>query len=328
MNYSLTLATAVALAAGLSACSKSKVEAVVPPCDCPELPESRAGIGPRITGPGLGYSLPCFNPHNPREIGYYKYDAAHPTEYGLYTANLDTRQQRLIYHGNGMSLQLRWGATGWLALSMGNQAWKLKANGDSLTQLTTGGAHYLPQWSPDGQRLVCREPDTPGAPLVIIDKNGRRLSQLNGFPVNYCQSWSPDGTKLLITYGPLANELGYGVGVYDLATNRAELIVDTQVPNSSAGMLTGAVWLADSRNVIWASGTGVYATDTQTRQTKQLRTGCGTRVYLNPDVSADGRTILVRRVDKKSLDDGNAIYEESNLWLMDIDGRNERKLVF
>ena len=73
---------------------------------------------------------------------------------------------------------------------------------------------------------------------------------------------------------------------------------------------------------------GIGTTDTQTRETKQLHTGCDTRVYLNPDVSADGRTILVRRIDRKSVDDGQEVYQESNLWLMDIDGRNERKIVF
>ena len=128
-------------------------------------------------------------------------------------ANLDTRQQRLIYRSRGLTLQLHRSTTGWLALSMNDQVWKIKANGDSLTQLTSGGFHYQPQWSPDGQRLVCHEPDTPRAPLIIIDKNGRWLTQLSGFPVNYCQGWSPDGTRLLITYGPLANEQGYGVGV-------------------------------------------------------------------------------------------------------------------
>ena len=330
MNYSRPLFVTLTLAALLGGCAKSKQDVVVPPCDCPSLtaPPANMVLGPYQTRSRRYYALPCFNPSNPREIAYAKSDADNPTEDGLYMANLDTRQQRPIYLHRGPTLQLHWSTTGWLALSMNDQVWKIKANGDSLTQLTTGGFHYLPQWSPDGQRLVCREPDSPGAPLIIIDKNGRWLTQLSGFPVNYCQGWSPDGTRLLITYGPLANEQGYGVGVYDLATNQAQLIVDTQVPNNSSGMLTGAAWLPDSRNVVWAAGTGIYTTDTQTRETKQLHTGCDTRVYLNPDVSADGRTILVRRIDRKSLDEGKGVYQESNLWLMDIDGRNERKIVF
>ena len=319
--------SALALATLLAGCAHSKEEAVVPPCDCPALPVQANGVGPWYTGPALTYDLPCFNPNNQREIVYYKGETNNLTNYGLYTANLDTHQQHFIHLGNDFYMQVRWGSTGWLALSKNNQVWKMKANGDSLTQLTFGTPHYMPQWSPDGQRIVCREPDTRGAPLVIFDKNGRRLAQLNGFPVNYCESWSPDGTKLLIIYGPLANDQGYGVGVYDLATNHAELLVDTQVPNNSSGNLTGAVWLPDSRNVVWAAGTGIYTTDTQTRVTKQLHTGCDTRLYLRPDVSADGRTILVCRVDSKSLDNGQGVYVESNLWLMDIDGSNERKLV-
>ena len=327
MNYFLTLAAAVALATSLTACSKSKEEAVIPPCDCPELPTPPIGIGPRLTGPSLGYALPCFNPRNPREIVYYKADANFLTEHGLYVANLDTKQQRRIHAGSDYVLDVAWGPTGWLALSKGDQVWKLKANGDSLTQLTFGRPHYLPQWSPDGQRLVCREPDSPGAPLIIIDKNGRKLATLTGFPTQQCHGWSPDGTKLVVEYGPYGQ--GYGVGVYEIASNRVDLVQVTDTnPNNSFGMLNGAAWLADSRNVIWSNGTGIYATDTRTHQTKKLHTGCTTRVYLNPDVSADGRTILVRRVDNRDVDNGQGIYTESNLWLMDINGSNERKLVF
>ena len=326
MNYFLTLAAAVALATSLTACSESKEEAVVPPCDCPALPDPGIGLGPRITGADISYNYPCFNPRNPREIVYYWVERNNLTNYGLYTANLDTNQRRFIRLGNEFGLQVRWGSTGWLALSMGSQVWKLKANGDSLTQLTFGTPHYQPQWSPDGQRLVCHESDSPGGPLIIIDKNGRKLATLNGFPTQYCESWSPDGTRLLVRYGTYGQ--GYGLGVYDLATNHVELVAVTEVSGSTKGLLYGAAWLPDSRNVIWATGTGLYAADTQTRQTRQLHTGCDTRVYLNPDVTADGRSILVRRVDKKSTDNGQGVYVESNLWLMNIDGSNERKLVF
>ena len=324
MKYYLApLAVAVLLVAG---CSHSKEEAAAPPCDCPALPNPGIGLGPRVTGADTSYDYPCFNPRNPREVVFYRVERNNFTNYGLYTANLDTHQKRFIRLGNEFGLQVRWGPTGWIALSMGSQIWKLKANGDSLTQLTFGTPHYQPQWSPDGQRLVCREPDSPGGPLIIIDKNGRKLTTLNGFPTQYCESWSPDGTRLLVRYGTFGQD--YGLGVYDLATNRVDLVAPSNVPNSSLGDLNGAAWLPDSRNVIWASGTGIYATDTQTRQTQQLHTGCDTRIYLNPDVSADGRSILVRRVDQKSIDNGQGVYQESNLWLMDIDGGNERKLVF
>ena len=327
MKTLVLLGISTTLAMGFAGCSKSTTdEAACPGCDCPSLPILPPGTGPHQTGASLAYTYPSFNPKNSRELVYYK-ESVNSAASGLYTANLDTRQERLIWAGTGIFLQVHWSSTGWLAFSRYGQVWKLKATGDSLTQLTFGGQHYQPQWSPDGQRLVCQETDSPGAPLVVLDKNGRRLRQLSGYPTQYCQGWSPDGTKLLVAYGDYGQG-GYGLGVYDLASNQVTLVAVSEVVGSSFGLLNGAVWLPDSRNAIWCSGKGVFTTDTNTGTTRQLHPGCETRVYLTPDLSADGRTLVVRRVDNKSVENDTGVYSESNLWLMNVDGSNERKLTF
>ena len=325
MHYSHTLRAGLVLAALLGGCAKPDKEAAAPPCDCPDLPPFPGGIGPFIRDGDATYSFPSFNPRNPHEIAYEKADYRNNANSGLYTANLDTRQSRLIRAGIDAALQVRWGPTGWLAMTRDLQVWKVKANGDSLTQLTNTTYHYQPQWSPDGQRLVCLEDQSARSTLVFIDPNGRPLGQLGRIPASYCQSWSPDGTKLLVTYrGPSGD---YGLGLHDLTTHQTTQLVNMQRPDGNVAHLTGAVWLPDSRNVVWTNDDGIFTFDTQTRQSTRLHAGCGTRLYEHPDVSADGRTIVVCRTDKDSKD-GMVINWSANIWLMDIDGRNERKIVF
>lgn len=329
MKTSLLINAGLLLALLGAACSRPGLAPEeVTPVACPDLPVPPNGPGRISSGPARSYHLPCFNPRNPQELAFCLNDAANPAATGVYIGNLATRQQRLIWPGApGVHLGLSWSSRGWLAFSRDDQVWKIKSNGDSLTQLTFGPPHYGPQWSPDGLRFVCRLPNDPVAPLLLFDHRGRQLARLRGYPTGYAKAWSPDGHKLLVEYG--GDEQGYGLGVYDLTTDQSELLVPSDVAGSAAGLLTGAAWLPDSRTVVWAAGTGLYRTDTHTRQTRQLHPGCGTRTYTWPGVAADGRTIVVTRVDRRSLnDEGTRVYVERNLWLMDADGSNERKLEF
>lgn len=80
---------------------------------------------------------------------------------------------------------------------------------------------------------------------------------------------------------------------------------------------------------MWCNDGGLYRTDLATRQTVTLHTACSSRLYLHPTVSADGRTLIVQRTDKRAEDGGKAIYVEATLWSMNPqDGSNERKLEF
>ena len=229
-----------------------------------------------------------------------------------------------------MFLQVRWSANGWLALSKDGQIWNVKANGDSLTQLTFSPGHYQPQWSPNGQTLVCALSGDGAANqhLVLLDKNGTRIPTPRlETRAGYAHGWLPNGTLLLLDVA--SDEGPQGLGTYNFRTGQVRFLVTHKpTPEGVGNSCYGAAWLPDSQSFVWCTGQGIYRTNASTGSTTQLRTGCRCRTYLHPSVSADGRQFIVERLDQRGVEDGTKIHTETALWLLDIDGRNERKVQF
>ncbi|MDQ2795053.1 MAG: hypothetical protein M3Y12_13760 [Bacteroidota bacterium] len=328
------LLVAAGLLAGTGCAKTTEPPTPTPPCDCPPLVVKPTSFMWPTVGPTLNYARPVFNPADAREVAYLRGSTDEgplgPFRIGgLWVGSLATRQQRPVLLGNDMYLQVRWGAGGWLALSKGDQIWKIKATGDSLTQLTNGPAHYQPQWSPDGQRLVCFSSGNGAADqhLELLAKDGTRLPMpsleaLNG----YAEAWAPDGNQLLVG---LSEGSRHGLGIYDFRTGRARFLVANQpAPEGTGDSCFGAAWLPDSQAFVWCTGGGVFRTDAATGATTRLRAGCFARTYLHPSVSANGQQLIVERTDQKAIEDGTKIYAEIALWTMNIDGSNERKVEF
>ena len=278
------------------------------------------------TSAKLGFNLPCANPTNAQELIYWRIDASTtPTQTGLYKVNLQTRQQQLVLQPPTLDAQLSWSTTGWLALSYGGQVYKVKTNGDSLTQASFGHYHDYPCWSPDGQRLVCRQthsqrPARDG--IVLLDKDGEVLPTAFPLPNRTPYGWSSDGQKLVLDFGYDAD---YGLAVYDFATGQTTKVAASPIDVDAAGLIYSAAWVPNTQTVIWSTGRGIFSTDVATQQTTCLHSGCDSRLYLGLTVTADARHILTGRADSKAIQSGQAIYGEQNIWIMDLDGRNETK---
>ncbi len=59
----------------------------------------------------------------------------------------------------------------WIVFSWSKQIWKVKVNGDSLTQLTFSGENFYPRWSPDGRKIVFEQGygESPGTWIMNAD---------------------------------------------------------------------------------------------------------------------------------------------------------------
>jgi len=311
----------------MSGCGKDDAS----PCGCTPLGLTKDPLDYQQEGVYPVYARPSFDPAGSGQFAYIKGGGDdQPQLTGIWRASLAApRNEQQLLPGQDFQLQLHWGSRGWLTYNnRAGQVMKLKSNGDSLQQLTFGIAHYAPIWSPDGRKIVC-ELDGPRPQqygLVVLDDTGRRIGPILARPYGYAQAWAPDGSKLALTYNP-SNDV-CGLGTYDFAAGQITLAAPNQLTSSSAGNVYGADWLPDSRTVVWATGQGLFKTDTQTHQTTQLRSGCNSRIYLSPSVSPDGQTIIVQRDDKKLVNNGTTIRSAANLWTMNIDGTNERRVEF
>ena len=83
----------------------------------------------------------------------------------------------------------------WLVFSWGKQIWKIKVNGDSLTQLTSSGENFYPRWSPDRRKIVYEQGygDSPGTWMMDSD-GGDKHKVGNRW---WVADWAPDGEHLI-----------------------------------------------------------------------------------------------------------------------------------
>jgi hypothetical protein len=90
------------------------------------------------------YSYPVFNPNNPCEIAYLRSDGT------LWKFSFNTGEAQKL--ANNPKYSPDWSSKGWIIYTGTNsQLWKVKDNGDSLTQLSNEAAfNNDAKWSPDG----------------------------------------------------------------------------------------------------------------------------------------------------------------------------------
>ncbi|MES2379544.1 MAG: hypothetical protein V4538_00790 [Bacteroidota bacterium] len=134
---------------------------------CPTVEEVGKDIPP-YRGPGWGFKyvqsdtflgyVPCTNPNNKDEFVFW---LATPSYSGIYTYNLKTKIRSLVLAATNKKgipqSQPRWSRKGWILFDdRDHNIYKIKANGDSLTQLTQTSGEFVPEWNYEGT-MFCTE---------------------------------------------------------------------------------------------------------------------------------------------------------------------------
>ena len=127
------------------------------------------------------------------------------------------------------------------------------SGGGSARRITrTPGVESSPTWSPDGGELIYSSDDSGSPQLYRASASGGSPQRLStGFGYNTAPSWSPDGKRVAF------NTRGGGsfsVAILDLNGGGAHTVGDGE----------GPVWGADSRHLVFASGSSLVMLDTQT----------------------------------------------------------------
>ncbi|MEO6788248.1 MAG: biopolymer transporter Tol [Chthoniobacteraceae bacterium] len=138
------------------------------------------------------------------------------------------------------------------------------ASGGSVRRITrTPGVESSPTWSPDGGELIYSSDDSGSPQLYRVAASGGTPVRLQtGFGYNTAPSWSPDGKKIAF------NTRGGGsfsVAILDLNGGPVHTVGDGE----------GPVWGADSRHLVFASGSSLVMLDTQTGTRTTIVSGAG-----------------------------------------------------
>lgn len=137
------------------------------------------------------------------------------------------------------------------------------AGGGGARRLTkTRGVESSPTWSPSGSEIIYSSDERGGPQLFRIGAGGGS-GQLIPTGYSYCTepSWSPDGKKVAFT----ARTGGFSIAVKDLAGGGSALVGSGEDP----------AWGANSRHLIYSSGSSLILLDTKTGKNIPIVTGLG-----------------------------------------------------
>ncbi len=293
-------------------CNKEKFKGM-----CHDLPSSPSATGWNYIYPSYNHKAPFFNPNNPEEIVYVREDfdtndgSFLKTE--LWKADITAGTEELLL--DNVRNHPRWGITNWLLFNRtDNQVWKMKSNGDSLTQLTNGTLHTYPDWNPDNTKFICNTFDNY---TLIISQYAEVLDTLEEV-YYYRGAWSPNGKYIA------ASIYAGGLDVNDLETG--EIIRFQSEYEVFAGNGGGIAWTPDSRYLIWCTSAGIYKSDIETLSTEQIKEACESLRYTKPSISSDYE-LIVERVENNIDKNENTFFSKSSVTMMDLDGENERELL-
>ncbi len=173
------------------------------------------------------------------------------------------------------------------------EAWKIRADGSGLEQLTRlDQPVYNPVWSPDGRKLAINLGSEAGAlidlGLPIQQRQPRPIAERGEAPGPFAPySWSPDGRWLA----------GYrstqGFDLYSVEGQYFERGFD------KGGYVT---WLNDNRRLLYLDQGRLWLFDLATRSSRELLAAPAAFEFTGVAVSRDDRTLcLVRSSDEGDL---------------------------
>ncbi len=180
-------------------------EVVFYPADsCHIIPPSPSSFGYDIQPLPFGQRRPVFNPNDPDEILYLHVNSDPFTRFytELWVLNLCTGKKR--YVTDKASFNPDWSIKDWIIFEdYSFQLWKIKSNGDSLTQLTFQHQHNQPTWSPNGSSFLHYQVAGPSiGKMILMTEKGEKIKELDsklGTAAKF--SWSSDGVRYAFGHG-------------------------------------------------------------------------------------------------------------------------------
>jgi len=266
------------------------------------------------------YSSPRVNPNNPYEFCFLRIrnQDQNEADCDLFVYNFVTNTVKPI--SNHVRYAADWSSDNWIIftkVSSGSQIWKIKSNGDSLTQLIAENSPIKPVWSKDGKHFIfyC----TVCGVTKVATANGQIIKTL----AQKMHSW---GWKS-------ANDLLY----YSNDTIMPELFSYNIKNDSTSKLGTGAPeqnsWTFDVKTNTFLHAGVVLSTSklgesnaSTVKNFKRLTENSADDYNLFPNYS-NNRIISQRNISFKMLNESCSYELRSEISVMNADGTNERKVL-
>jgi len=177
-------------------------------------------------------------------------------------------------------------------------------------KITEGGNGYdmSPRGSPDGETLVFVRDDAILTCATQGADNSRKISDRGGWPI-----WSPKGERLLVSKVKLENKSSYETWLMEADGSNAQKlpIADTDLVGDWS---RDGKWLLTVRHAQQGGGDQLYVMRPDGKEPRRLTTNALNRF---PRFSPDSRQVAYVHHSK----------EGSSIWIVDVDGKNDRKIM-
>lgn len=318
----------ISLCLTLSSCEKESPPIIVEPepewmpdsCDI-SIPGLYSAWGVSFGKLYPHYLYPCFNPNNENEV-IFREDWAtvdtivndttyHQIHTGLVKYNLATKEKQLLYEG-AVGPRPRWSRKGWILLVLPDtKIYKIKSNGDSLTQLTFEGKCLGPEWNKWGDQFVYNLVENTGNISVFCDEAGNEIFRKQGASIS--PSWQHDSLLTQVNI--------YALTVWNPLSDSVEIIQESGISGTF-----GAEWL-DDKSIIWSNNEGIYISDRISKETIQIRETCIGDYFNQPTFNSLSQKVIFNRRNRTITNVEEAYgTTEYSLYMMDTDGTELEKI--
>jgi len=274
--------------------------------NCIEIPQSQSFYGYDYKYDSVLYISPCFNPNNGNEILYVEKNLASGVT-KLIKYNLQTFEKENILEAE-IYFQPSWANNDWIIFGLNDEnIWKIKSNGDSLTQLTFIGSNFNPECNFNSNRIICS--NTNQSCSFIYDFYGNPIDTLN-ITSTTTFDWN--------MYNKILIPINQGEYIYNYNTNEMLLY------NQDLSFAGKCQWINKNEFVV-GGVSGIYKTNIITNNTEFIKKCCNAWAYFSPDYSHQLDKVIWQKTEEKKIGE-NLIEVKRKIILMDTDGTNEEEI--
>ena len=262
---------------------------------------------------------PCFNPNNMNEFVYV--NKLDDRNFQLVKYDMVSKQSLTLYKGSTLG-KPAWGKNNIIVFTDSLFQLQIAKPDASLNKkLTNGNAFLCAIWKNDSTIISEFSKDLK-IPGLYCEYNIKKYiyvnDTLNGYTSGYCNSdYNKNGQYIFMRYNnDTIFYLKEKTGIRKIPIRKIE---------SKNYTILGASWHPSEEVIFYTVyKDGLYKLDVNTLKATRIRNGCATRTYGDLSISADGKKIIVERIDAKPNNGG--LINDSGIYIMDIDGKNEKKI--
>lgn len=274
------------------------------------------------------YSAPCFDPNNSNRIAYYRFDN---TKFDIgseiWVLDLCSGEKQKIV--DNALYGIDWSTKDWIVYTADNQQiYKIKSNGDSLTQLTTfGDYNRYPKWDTKGDRILFQRQNGGLSELILFNLDESMFDTITELSSIGAWNWIGDNE---ISYVTATWDASTGITTqylkkFDLTTRQSMLLHTLDIVGSNSNILLSTDYSERDNSIIWSAYGIIGKTNANTGAYKIIKDAYRQESFYNAVVSKDDKYILFD-IRSRKLVDPCRYDSDYGLYIMDLNGKNQRRI--